>query len=138
MLLIIIRLVYLCKNAYDGIVILKIKIKITRLVTKNFTKDYIMKKLNLLTLLCGIIGVLTFSNNSYAKTAGERLDNTIDKVSDEYDNAKDSAKDNYEKAKDYSKEKYDNTKNSLKNNYEKTKDYTKEKYNEGLEKIKAK
>jgi hypothetical protein len=65
-----------------------------------------MKNTIFYALAAGIIATLTFSTHSYAETAGEKLDNTIDKINDGYDEAKENANDNYNETKEELKNEY--------------------------------
>ncbi|MBA2369699.1 MAG: hypothetical protein H0V82_11840 [Candidatus Protochlamydia sp.] len=75
-----------------------------------------MKKINFFAVFCGIICALTITTSAYAKTVGEKLDKTVDKVSEGYKDAKNKGQEKYES----------------------TKENAKEKYNDGLEKLKTK
>ena len=65
-----------------------------------------MNKIKYLVMLCGVATMFTFSHSLSAKTAGEKLDRTIENASDKYEDAKENAKDNYNKRKDQLKDKY--------------------------------
>jgi len=85
-----------------------------------------MKKMKFLVLFCGMAALFTCSNSLSAKTAGEKLDNAIDKTSE-----------NYKETKEYVKEKYNKNKDSLKEKYSQYKKDFKQKYNEALENAKS-
>src|SRR5690349_10465583 len=92
-----------------------------------------MKKIIFFVLVTSLASLI-LSVPAYAKTPGEKLDKTLDKVKDTYQISKEKVNDLYEDAKGKAKDTYNDSKETVNDLYEYSREKVKDKYIESKEK----